>query len=48
MFEIDVIDFMCDSEGHHSDNVKILKIVEWSSCASITKAKIFIKICVYY
>ena len=39
---------MCDSEGCHSNNMKILKIVEWSSCVSIVKIKVFIEVCVYY
>ena len=39
---------MYDSKKHHPDNVKILKIVEWSSCVSIVKAKMFIEVCVYY
>ena len=48
MSEIDVISFMCDLEGHHSDSVKILKIVEWLLCISIVKTKVFIEVCVYY
>ena len=39
---------MCDLEGHHFDNTKILKIVEWSSCASIVEIKAFIEVCMYY
>ena len=39
---------MCDSEGHHPDNTKILKIVEWLPCASIAEAKMFIEVCMYY
>ena len=39
---------MCDLKGYHSDNVKILKIIEWSSCALIAEVKAFIKVCMYY
>ena len=48
MFRIDVVDFICNSEGCHSDNIKILKIVEWSSCVLIVEVKTFIGVCVYY
>ena len=48
MSEIGVINFMCDSEECHPNNAKILKIVEWSLCVLITKAKAFIEVCVYY
>ena len=48
MSEINVINFMCDSEEHHSDNTKILKIVEWLSYALIAEVKAFIEVCMYY
>ena len=43
-----VVAFVCDGEGRHPDQEKVRKIVEWPPCTSITEAKAFIGICVYY
>ena len=45
---IGVINFIYNLKEHHSDNVKILKIIKWSLCASIAETKAFIEVCVYY
>ena len=43
-----IVAFVCDSEGRHPDMEKVRKIVEWPACRSITEARAFIGICVYY
>ena len=48
MSEINVVDFIYNSEECHSDNVKILKIIKWLSYMLIAEVKVFIKVCVYY
>ena len=48
MFDIKIINFVCDSNDRSSNNFKIIKIVEWSLCKNVNEARAFIEICVYY
>ena len=43
-----VIEFVCNYDNQHLKTVKIVKIVEWSLCMNIIKARAFIEICMYY
>ena len=46
--DIIVVRFICNYDSQHSETAKIVKIVKWLSCTNIIKARMFIKICMYY
>ena len=48
MFDIKIINFVCDRTDWHFDSFKIIKIIEWKDCRNMTIAKTFMKICIYY
>ena len=48
MFDIKIVNFVCDEIDRHSDNIKIIKIIKWKNCRNVTTAKIIITICIYY
>ena len=48
MFELKIVDFVCDSNDRFSETAKIIKILEWSSCCDVSKVRSFINVCVYY
>ena len=48
MFELKIVDFVCDSNDRFSEIAKIIKILEWSSCRDVSKVRAFINVCVYY
>ena len=48
IFDIKIINFVCDEIDRHFDNVKIIKIIKWKDCRNVTTAKVFMKICIYY
>ena len=48
MFELKIVDFVCDLNDRFSKTTKIIKILEWSSCRGVSKVRTFINICVYY
>ena len=48
MFELKIVDFVCDSNNKSSKIAKIIKILEWSSCRNFSKIWTFINICMYY
>src|SRR5205085_8226851 len=43
-----IVAFVCDGEGRHPETEKIRKIVDWPACRSVTEARAFIGLCVYY
>ena len=43
-----VVAYVFDSNGRHPDIEKIKKILDWPPCKSVTEAKAFIGLCVYY
>ena len=45
---IKVVAYVCDSNGRHPDIEKVKKIPDWPPCKSVTEAKAFIGLCVYY
>ena len=45
---IKVVAYVCDSNGRHPDTEKVKKILDWPPCKSVTEAKAFIGLCVYY
>ena len=48
IFELKIINFICDSNDRSSETVKITKILEQSSCRNVSKVRTFINVCVYY
>ena len=48
IFELKIVDFVCDSNDRSSEIAKIIKILEWSSCHDVSKVRAFINVCVYY
>ena len=48
MFELKIIDFVCDSNDRSSETAKIIKILKWSSCRDVSKVRAFINVYVYY
>ena len=48
MFELKIVDFVCDSNNRFSEIAKIIKIFEWFSCHDVSKVRTFINVCVYY
>ena len=47
-FDIRIVKFICNDEEKHPNIVKIIKIVKWSVCTNVAKAREFIEMCVYY
>ena len=43
-----VVAYIYDSNGRYPDIDKVKKILDWPPCKSVTEAKVFIRICVYY
>ena len=43
-----VVGYVCDSDGRHPEAMKVAKIIEWRHCRSVTEARAFIGVCVYY
>ena len=48
MFELKIVNFVCDSNNRSFEITKTIKILEWFSCCNISKIRAFINICVYY
>ena len=48
IFDIKIMNFVCDEIDRHFNIVKIIEIIKWKNCRIITIAKIFIKIFIYY
>ena len=40
--------FVCDADGRHPETEKVHKVLDWPPCHSVTEAKVFIELCVYY
>ncbi len=43
-----IVDYICDCEDRHSNTIKIIKTLNWSSCQDLNDARDFLRICVYY
>ena len=43
-----IVGYVTDSEGRHPETTKVKKILEWKPCESVTDARAFIGVCVYY
>ena len=48
MSDIKIVSYVCNFNDMHLKTVKIVKIINWSSCISFYKTWAFIDICVYY
>ena len=45
---IKIVGYICSSTGRLLETSKVIKIIEWPLCNSVTKACTFIGICIYY
>ena len=45
---LNIVAFVCDSEGRHPVAKKVQKIVEWPACRNVMEARAFRGICVYH
>ncbi len=45
---IKIVGYICDANGRHPDNSKVLKILDWPECTDTTSARAFMGVCVYY
>jgi len=45
---IRVVGYLCDIEGRYPDTAKIIKILKWLYYDSITEARVFLGVCVYF
>jgi hypothetical protein len=43
-----IVGFLCDSSGRHPEAETVIKILNWPDCESVSEARGFIGICVYY
>ena len=48
LFELKIVDFICDSNDKFSKITKITKIFEWYSYCNVSKVRAVINVCVYY
>ena len=48
IFELKIVDFVCDSNDRFSEIAKIIKILEWFSGRDVSKVRAFINVYVYY
>jgi hypothetical protein len=46
--KISIVGFVCKAKGQSLDSAKVIKILEWKLCTNVSKAKAFIRVCVYY
>jgi hypothetical protein len=45
---IKLVGYICRAEGRTPETAKIIKIVKWPPCKTISEAQAFVGICVYY
>src|SRR5437016_11512581 len=45
---INVVGYICGSNGRLPDTDKVAKIVEWPDCQDVSEARAFIGVCVYF
>ena len=45
---INIVGFVCGAEGRSPDTAKVIKILEWKACTDVSKARVFIRVCIYY
>ncbi len=48
MADIRIIGYLCDIEGRYLDTAKIIKILEWLYCDSVTEARVFLDVYIYF
>ena len=48
MFELKIVNFVCDSKNKFFEIAKVRKILEQSSYCNVSKIRTFINVCVYY
>ena len=48
MFQLKIVDFVCDSNDRFFKTAKIIKIFEKCSCRDVLEVWAFINVCVYY
>ncbi len=48
MADIRVVGYLCDIEGRYPDTAKIIKILEWLYYNSVTEARVFLGVYVYF
>lgn len=48
MSGLKIVGYVCDSEGRHPDSAKVMKILDWPACTSVSEVKSFLGVCVYY
>ena len=45
---LNIVGYRCDEKGRYPDYQKVVKIVEWPACESVTECRAFLGVCVYY
>jgi hypothetical protein len=45
---ISIVGFVYRAKGQSLDSAKVIKILEWKPCTDVSKARAFIRVCVYY
>ena len=45
---IKIVGYIYSAKGRSLENVKVIKILEWQPCTCIAKARVFIRVYVYY
>ena len=48
IFNLKIINFVCDSNDRFSEIMKMIKILKWFSCRNVSEVKIFLDVYVYY
>ena len=48
MFDLKIVNFICDSDDRFSKIAKMIKILKEFSCRNVSEVQAFINICVYY
>ena len=48
MAGIRVVGYLYDIEGRHPDTAKVIKILKWLYCDSVTEARVFLGVYIYF
>ena len=48
MFDLKIVNFVCDSNDRFSEIAKIIEILKWFSCCDALEIKTSLNVCVYY
>lgn len=46
--DIEIIRYICNVNGHHSNTFKVWKILNWPKYTNVIAAYVFIEVCIYY